>query len=220
MISLGEVCKENHVCKDCDPPYGSIGEPYYTKTCNYKDTKLKINYKYNYKATYKKGEDDNSEVDSSLYQCEYISFIDPCECLTKIGYEDLNQEELLNRIGITELSQAELSNHYCLIDTGRCEDDSDICESVEGWYWMESLKSAYEACRQGTADSDVADYITLNAANHTCRCGNAEIPVDAVGDYSCDMGLQWRCNNAKGCACGESSCEQSQICMAPGVCSR
>ena len=62
--------------------------------------------------------------------------------------------------------------------------------------------------------------ISYHVENHTCLCGDSEVPVAEVKDYICDMNIHWRCNREDGCACGDVRCKRSQICLAPGVCSQ
>ena len=210
-IPQGAVCKGGKLCEDCEHPIAMRDKDgYFHKTCEYEGQKLTITYHYVAECHH------NSEVESEniwdSYICEdgtsYYSLykIDPCECLA--AYDNKGNP----------VRQEELSKYYCSITQYYKQECSERVpeEVVEGWEPLhpEEYVNLCEEAEKRNAT------ILPDWDAHTCLCGKAVIPMAEAKNYLCDLGLNWRCNRDEGCACGNATCQKSQICIRPGECSR
>ena len=205
QIRFGAVCKNNQLCKDCPyVKYAVYDGQFFHKMCDWNGSKVDIAYHY-VADCYPSDDGYICEDDREYY---HIMTLDPCDCL----YEDDAPQ-----------TKEALADYYCSITQEMVHDCSDRVpkESVAGWFSIESeainpYKDDNPCIQAGSTNNFGHRHHTIN---HTCLCGKYEIPDQDAEKYYCDMELTWRCNDEKGCPCGEVSCAKSQICLKPGVCS-
>ncbi len=95
----------------------------------------------------------------------------------------------------------------------------------------------YDGCKCGTKTCKPGDLCQKRRdGSHYCEsfntfdgsCANHQLPANKVaawgyGCYAPDHFTQapgWYCKKAEGCPCGDVSCEQWQMCLAPGYCGK
>ena len=95
----------------------------------------------------------------------------------------------------------------------------------------------FDGCKCGTKTCQPGDLCQKRRdGSHYCEpfktfdgsCANHQLPTNKVAawGYGCYAPSQftqapgWYCKNAEGCPCGDVSCEQWQMCLAPGYCSK
>lgn len=217
-IPVGAVCKNKQLCKACSHPFGIKQDHYFTKTCDFNGNKLDIQYKYQYQSEYDGGTSYFVSDASESINCDYIDYMDPCDCLKSLSKADI------------EPKQEIISNYYCAIslEDNRAFRSDYPDEFAEGWYRFDP-NNEETVCQKAQTigmvnpqlmGDPVIAKVVYHADNNTCQCGDSEVPVAEVNDYICDMNLHWRCNREDGCACGDVRCKQSQIWSSPGVCSQ
>ena len=92
---------------------------------------------------------------------------------------------------------------------------------------MEGCKCGDSTCYPDLClgSDQCAEFNTLNPKDGRLECDGHVLPVDVVmKGYGCYASYEfvnapgWYCSKPEGCPCGEATCEQNQMCLAPGQC--
>ena len=97
------------------------------------------------------------------------------------------------------------------------------CLNTEGCQCGDSI--CYPDFCLGSDRCDVED--TLKLKDGRGNCEGHVLPTDVIvkgyGCYSGDNSTNptgWYCGKPEGCSCGDVTCEQNQMCLTPGNCSK
>ncbi len=97
------------------------------------------------------------------------------------------------------------------------------CLNKEGCQCGDSICYPDLWCRGDNDKCDEEDTLKLKDGQLDCEehVLPAEVIVKGYGCYSGDVNAPgWYCAKPEGCPCGEVTCEQNQMCLAPGYCSK